>query len=144
MNSMAVGSSYSLLMIASSLLSLKGALEKFKVDQFTTFKSAMDVDWSFYERVKKTAFTLTFTFVPIVSLTIGIIKTFFLYDTEYAWHATREAVERPGFFSQEVETLKSVVLYILAGLAFILLCCCNICCKSSEAVNQGEVEFSVV
>lgn len=144
MNSMAVGSSYSLLLIASSLLSLKGALEKFKVDQFTTFESTSRVDWSFIERVKKTVFTLTFTYVPIVSLMIYIIMTYFLHDTEYAWHATREAVERPGFFSQEVETLKSVVLYILAGLTFILLCCCNTCCKSSEAVNRVEVELAAV
>ena len=132
-------------MIASSLLSLKGALQKFKVDKFTTFKSTDEVDWSFKHRVFKTIMVLVFTNLPIISLTVYVVKTFFWHDIKYAWFASREAVERPGFISDEAaETLARVfliVLYTLAGIISLGLGYCSYkrCTNTSNVVKDVQM-----
>ena len=85
---------------------------------------------------------LVFTNLPIISLTVYVVKTFFWHDTKYAWFASREAVERPGFITEEAaETLARafpIVLYTLAGIASLGLVYCSF--KRCTATSNDEKE----
>ena len=134
-NTLSVGVSFTLFIVLSLALSVKGILEKFKVDKIVTFTGEL---WNYYDRVYKYYFIMSTIFVPLIGLFVGVMYYYFGHDMQYAWHASREAVARPGLIrKEEWDSLASafmVALYILAGLASLGLgyCCYKSCTNKTN------------
>lgn len=145
-NTLAMGGTFSLLMVVSPVLSIKGILDKFKVDNITKL---FGDDWTYEERVKKCWYVMTITFGSLVGFMVAVIGYFYWHSMEYAWHACREAIERPGLLDQESVDVLWTVFYVLAalislGLSYIGYRCCNNTNKTDDEkrdqLNQPLLE----
>ena len=117
-NTLAMGGTFSLLMVVSPVLSIKGILDKFKVDNITKL---FGEDWTHERHVSKCWFVMSITFGSLVGFMVAVIGYFYWHSMEYAWHACREAIERPGLLDQESVDVLWTVLYVLAVLIGLVL-----------------------
>ena len=107
-------------------------MDGIKVDKITKL---FGDDWTYEKRVSKCWFVMSITFGLVTVFAVAFIAYFFRHSMEYAWHASREAIERPG--TEAANILVSVftfVLYVLAGLVILGLVCYM--CRSRATDNK--------
>ena len=115
-------------------------MDRFKVDKITKYCGDY---WTYEKRVSKCWFVMSITFGLVTVFTVAVIAYFFRHNMEYAWHASREAIERPGTEAANMlVSVFTILLYVIAGLGIIGLVCYM--CRRRATDNREEAQINEV
>ena len=112
-------------------------MDRFKVDKITKL---FGDEWTYEKRVSKCRFVMSITFGLVTVFTVSVISYFYWYSMEYAWHASREAIERPGLLDQESLDYLWNVFYVIAGLGILGLIYYTWHARNRGADNEEDAQ----
>ena len=143
-NSYAIGSSFTAVMLISPLLSIHGITTKFKSSKVCSLKNEYDrkartfVEYNKTFRIFKSLQVLLMTYGTLIGTVISCIATFFWHDQQYAWFASRAWLARPPLFTEDVISLMWIGFYLVVSL--IVLALCYFCItKCGGKKNEAQV-----